>query len=414
MIPIIRAENLGKQYCIGEREAGYATLRETLGGAVKSTFKRFRSNGRLANQTIWALKDVSFEVMPGEVVGVIGRNGAGKSTLLKILSRITEPTEGGVDLHGRVGSLLEVGTGFHPELTGRENVYLNGAILGMKRAEITSKFDQIIAFAEIKKFVDMPVKRYSSGMYMRLAFAVAAFLEPEILVVDEVLAVGDMQFQKKCLGKIGEVSRAGRTVVFVSHDLRALKNLCSSGIYLQDGKIVAKKSIREAISLYSSEWESANPHLPYTGKDLVVYHFDISQGSVNTSNVDGSLPFTICTEFELLRDMTQFRLGIYLQTPLGDTITRSFLADWDAERETLKAGYYQATLEVPAKLLSPGTYRVLLHSSRYGIEDYLRKADIRREISVAAPARFNEAHLGENFDSIFILENGWNLSKKSA
>ena len=201
--------------------------------------------------TIWALKDVSFEVQQGEVVGIIGRNGAGKSTLLKILSRITDPTEGRVEIHGRVGSLLEVGTGFHPELTGRENIYLNGAILGMKQAEIERKFDEIVAFAEIEKFLDTPVKRYSSGMYVRLAFAVAAHLEPEILLVDEVLAVGDAEFQKKCLGKMGDVAKEGRTVLFVSHNMGAVTTLCKRGILLDTGKISCDEGVSETVKQYN-------------------------------------------------------------------------------------------------------------------------------------------------------------------
>src|SRR4051812_45045873 len=213
MRPIVTVENLGKQYRLGTQSAAYSTIRESL------TNRILGRNGGGENATIWALRDVSFEITPGEVLGIIGRNGAGKSTLLKILSRITEPTTGRVELHGRVASLLEVGTGFHPELTGRENIYLNGAILGMTRAEIKKKFDEIVAFAEVEKFLDTPVKRYSSGMYVRLAFAVAAHLEPEILVVDEVLAVGDAEFQKKCLGKMREVSCDGRTVLFVSHNM---------------------------------------------------------------------------------------------------------------------------------------------------------------------------------------------------
>src|SRR6266516_5601056 len=216
MKSIIRVETLGKQYIIGAREAGYDTLRDSIVEAVRAPFERLRRrNGQRNQETIWALKNVSFEVAPGEVVGVIGRNGAGKSTLLKLLSRITEPTTGRAELYGRVASLLEVGTGFHPELTGRENIYLNGAILGMRKAEINRKFDEIVDFAGLEKFLETPVKRYSSGMYMRLAFAVASHLEPEILMVDEVLAVGDAQFQKKCLGKMGDVARAGRTVLFV-------------------------------------------------------------------------------------------------------------------------------------------------------------------------------------------------------
>lgn len=237
MRPIIKVENLSKQYRIGARQAAYSTLRDSITETLRAPFGWLRRNGSHEDNTIWALKDVSFEVMPGEVVGVIGRNGAGKSTLLKILSRITEPTTGQVDLYGRVGSLLEVGTGFHQELSGRENVYLNGAILGMRRGEIEQKFDEIAAFAEIEKFIDTPVKHYSSGMYMRLAFAVAAHLESEILIVDEVLAVGDAKFQKKCLGKMQEVGQAGRTVLFVSHNMAAVQKLCDRVILIGRGQV---------------------------------------------------------------------------------------------------------------------------------------------------------------------------------
>jgi lipopolysaccharide transport system ATP-binding protein len=247
MWPIIRAENLSKRYRIGEREV-YRTLRESLmrTATAPSRWLAGRATRRQANaglasveQYVTALDDVSFEVQPGEVLGIIGRNGAGKSTLLKILSRITEPTRGQVELFGRVGSLLEVGTGFHPELTGRDNIFLSGAILGMRRAEIARKFDEIVAFAEIERFIDTPVKRYSSGMYVRLAFAVAAHLEPEILLVDEVLAVGDAAFQKRCLGKMGDVARDGRTVLFVSHNMASVESLCRSCMIVRGGRIEA-------------------------------------------------------------------------------------------------------------------------------------------------------------------------------
>jgi lipopolysaccharide transport system ATP-binding protein len=260
----IRCEGLSKQYRIGERES-YKALRDVLTDAAAAPFRRVRAaldrrpttgdrrNGQpssVSGQSFWALDNVSFEVKRGEVVGIIGRNGAGKSTLLKILSRITKPTRGHAEIHGRVGSLLEVGTGFHPELTGRENIYLNGAILGMRKAEIEGKFDEIVAFAEVEKFIDTPVKRYSSGMYVRLAFAVAAHLEPEILVIDEVLAVGDAAFQKKCLGKIGEVAHGGRTVLFVSHNMGAIRNLCTDVIWLNEGKIVSRGPSPHVIERY--------------------------------------------------------------------------------------------------------------------------------------------------------------------
>ena len=252
-LPIITVENLGKTYKLGLKEQKYPTFREALVGAVQAPLRRFRhlSNGVSQDETFWALKDVSFEVQRGEVVGIIGRNGAGKSTLLKILSRITEPTTGRAVLRGRVASLLEVGTGFHPELTGRENIYLNGSILGMKKAEIDRKFDEIVAFSEVEQFLDTPVKHYSSGMYVRLAFAVAAHLEPEILIVDEVLAVGDAQFQKKCLGKMHDVAQhEGRTVLFVSHNMGAIRVLCRKGLMFSNGALTMCGEASDAVAGY--------------------------------------------------------------------------------------------------------------------------------------------------------------------
>jgi lipopolysaccharide transport system ATP-binding protein len=258
--PVIKVENLSKQYQLGERD-GYKTFREAIVKLSKAPFRRWNGSDphakirNLQSDTIWALKDVSFEVKQGEVVGIIGRNGAGKSTLLKILSRITEPTKGRIEIKGRVGSLLEVGTGFHPELTGHENIYLYGAILGMDRWEVTRKFDEIVAFSELAKFIDTPVKRYSSGMYTRLAFAVAAHLETEILLVDEVLAVGDMAFQKKCLGKIESVSGEGRTVLFVSHNMAAIQGLCDKAILLESGEKVFNGETSKAIEIYTLSGE---------------------------------------------------------------------------------------------------------------------------------------------------------------
>ena len=259
MRPIITVKNLSKRYQLGRREAKYETLRESIvrgaSGLMQGLRTRFHGGGGSRPMPdeecdLWALRDLSFEVLPGEILGVIGRNGAGKSTLLKILSRITDPTFGDVDLFGRVGSLLEVGTGFHPELTGRENIFLSGAILGMRRMEIARKLDEIVAFAEIERFLDTPVKRYSSGMFVRLAFAVAAHLEPEILLVDEVLAVGDSAFQKRCLGKIGDIARDGRTVLFVSHNMASIEALCSTCLFLKNGRFVAKGRADQVISTY--------------------------------------------------------------------------------------------------------------------------------------------------------------------
>ncbi len=257
----IQVHGLSKKYRIGTSQASYRTLRETIVDLASSPFRRvaavFRGEAAIGSRDeIWALKDVSFDVRPGEVVGIIGRNGAGKTTLLKVLSRITKPTEGYADIYGRVGSLLEVGTGFHPELTGRENVYLNGAILGMKRREIDQKFDEIISFAEIEKFLDTPVKFYSSGMYVRLAFAVAAHLEPEILLVDEVLAVGDAAFQKKCLGKMGDVAKEGRTVLFVSHNMGAVVSLCNRCLWLDEGVVIEDGVLPDVTANYQSSLHS--------------------------------------------------------------------------------------------------------------------------------------------------------------
>jgi lipopolysaccharide transport system ATP-binding protein len=261
----IRVEKIDKLYHIGRKQESYKTFRDTLADAFVSPFRRMRNQLRgqpteasELNNTIWALKDISFEIKKGEVLGVIGSNGAGKSTLLKILSRITEPTKGYAEIHGRVGSLLEVGTGFHGELTGRENIYLNGAILGMKRNEINKKFDEIVAFSEIDKFIDTPVKHYSSGMYLRLAFAVAAHLEPEILIIDEVLAVGDERFQKKCLNKMKDVGQEGRTVFFVSHNMNAISRLCQRAILVDKGVIVKDGPARQVVNSYLS-YENGPP-----------------------------------------------------------------------------------------------------------------------------------------------------------
>ena len=253
---VIRVSGLSKEYVLGAKKEAYETLRESLTGSIKAPFRAARSvlrgqaRAKLETGRFWALKDVSFEVRPGEVIGLIGRNGAGKSTLLKILSRITEPTSGWAEIRGRVGSLLEVGTGFHPELTGRENIYLNGTILGMRRHEITRHFDEIVAFAEVAEFVDTPVKFYSSGMYLRLAFGVAAHLNPEILLVDEVLAVGDATFQTKCLKKMGDVAQGGRTVLFVSHNMAAIERLCQRGIVITEGQITFNGPAKEGIARY--------------------------------------------------------------------------------------------------------------------------------------------------------------------
>ncbi len=275
MKPIIRVENLSKQYRIGLRQASYTTLRESLAGAVRTPFRKLRGDKRGIDETIWALKNINFEIKANEVIGIVGRNGAGKSTLLKVLSRITEPTSGRIELYGRIGSLLEVGTGFHPELTGRENIFLNGAVLGMSRADLGRKFDEIVAFSEIEKFIDTPVKWYSSGMYLRLAFSVAIHLDPEILIMDEVLAVGDASFQHRCLDKMQEVRQRGRTILFVSHNMSAVTRLCERAIWLDKGEIVSDGPAQQVVGAYltsgvnlgaEQEWQDSSTS---PGNDIV-------------------------------------------------------------------------------------------------------------------------------------------------
>lgn len=309
----LRVHNLGKEYRIGKNQESYSTFRDAIVQAVQSPFKRVRQILRgdayaasNLTESIWALKDVSFDVKHGEVVGIIGHNGAGKSTLLKILSQITEPTVGEVQLYGRVGSLLEVGTGFHEELTGRENIYLNGAILGMGRLEINRKFDEIVDFSGVEKFIDTPVKHYSSGMKLRLGFAVAAHLEPEILVVDEVLAVGDAAFQKKCLGKMEDVAASGRTVLFVSHNMAAVENLCTRGVVLEQGAVIYDKNTHKAIEKYiSSQNEIHNPNLASRtdrGGDGRLKFTKIYIQDTQSKTLDyvmSGQEFDICIEYEL-------------------------------------------------------------------------------------------------------------------
>ena len=307
---VLRAEGLGKSYRIGEREP-YKALRDVLTDAITGPVRLARGSRRTkttATDWIWALSDVSFDVRRGEVLGLIGRNGAGKSTLLKVLSRITDPTVGQVILSGRVGSLLEVGTGFHPELTGRENIFLNGTILGMRRAEIARRFDEIVEFADVERFLDTPVKRYSSGMQVRLAFAVAAHLEPEILLVDEVLAVGDAEFQEKCLGKMRDVTQAGRTVVFVSHNLAAVRSLCTRALLLEQGKLLFDGPAEEAIGRYVQRAGGA--------RDSAVVEGDLLAARLAKSKVYGGSPRFRCTRIAVLDE--------------GGTPSVSFRSDEDA------------------------------------------------------------------------------------
>jgi lipopolysaccharide transport system ATP-binding protein len=413
MGPAISVRDLSKQYFIGSGSYTGAGLRmtETLTGLFRHPVKTVRG-AMGAKESFWALQDINFEVNTGESMGIIGRNGAGKSTLLKVLSQITYPTKGEVVLRGRVGSLLEVGTGFHPELTGRENVFLNGAILGMTRKEIRSKFDEIVKFAEVERFLDTPVKRYSSGMYLRLAFSVAAHLESEILIADEVLAVGDQQFQAKCLGKMREVYRQGRTVIFVSHNMHAVRSLCESAILLRQGQIAATGSANEVIDQYARSLESRNVDFPVELKDLTVEDLAIVQNGSDTTLIDGARPFDIVLRFRLPRDIDKLRMGIYVNNRLGDELVRSMFSDWDMSRESLPAGSYVARLTFPEKLLTSGNFSITLGAKRQGSIDLLAGTKVERTINVATPVDFNHGGPVDPYQAEFILNRTWQLDRR--
>lgn len=362
MKPIITVENLSKRYRIGALR-GHKSLRDTIAAGISAPLRRLRNGKDDPENTVWALKDVTFDVAPGEVVGIIGRNGAGKSTLLKILSRITKPTKGHVTLQGRVGSLLEVGTGFHSELTGRENIYLNGAILGMSKREIAAKFDEIVAFAETEAFLDTPVKRYSSGMTVRLAFAVAAHLEPEILIIDEVLAVGDIAFQKKCLGKMNEVAHHGRTVLFVSHDISAVNALCQRAILLHEGSQVMSGPTAEVTSYYLNTTNKLYSPItwadfkPGESDEIQLQRVSIRQGAVETSAIDCREPFTIFFEYENKKLLADSRFFIIVRNAKGDLVFTT--SDYDLitdEASNRRVGKFVSEVTVPGGLLKAGSY----------------------------------------------------------
>lgn len=407
---VIKVENLSKKYRIGARES-YKTFRETLIDATKAPFMLCKDIAKKAihplasiqnsktdseKNTIWALRDVSFEVKKGEVVGIIGRNGAGKSTLLKILSKITEPTEGRVELKGRVGSLLEVGTGFHPELTGHENVYLYGAILGMDRYEVTRKFDEIVAFAEIEKFVDTPVKRYSSGMYMRLAFAVAAHLEPEILLVDEVLAVGDAAFQKKCLGKMGEVSNEGRTILFVSHNMGAIQSLCREAVLIRNGVLEDKSDVLAVVRQYltgdgisgGTIWISDQQETKLTNDILKPLRLALidDKGNLCPQIIQRNQELYVEFEFDLSRLDSALTIGISVFNQEGTHLFRSLQTDThESLHPGLKVGRNILQMRMPMEILNEGDYRVVLDGGLHKIQWFYNpiKSDISVKFSIS-------------------------------
>jgi lipopolysaccharide transport system ATP-binding protein len=375
MRPIITIENAGKKYRVhSERRAAYSTLREAIVGSFTNSMKRLGGRDVAdTDETFWALRGIDLEIHPGERLGIIGCNGAGKSTLLKILSRITEPTEGRVRLYGRVGSLLEVGTGFHGELTGRENIYLNGAILGMKHAEIERNFDEIVAFAEIDRFLNTPVKRYSSGMYMRLAFAVAAHLQPEILIVDEVLAVGDAAFQRKCLGKMSEVSRNGRTVIFVSHNMGAVQNLCNRVVWLAGGRVIEEGQPGQVVNDYlrttmttMSQQTWSDPAIAPGNDRVRIRHASVlPAGGAMQDHLTVRTPLQVTFEYWNLEPGVQLNLSVAIRTEEGTAIftTRS-ARDPEWHGKSLPAGLFRSSFGIPADLLNDGVHRVQLQILR--------------------------------------------------
>jgi lipopolysaccharide transport system ATP-binding protein len=415
MTTAISVKNIGKQYKIGAAETKfrYNMLRDVIVDTVTAPIRIAKAmigkSDRRQNQNyVWALKDVSFDLEEGKVLGIVGRNGAGKSTLLKILSRVTEPTTGTVTVRGRVGSLLEVGTGFHPELTGRENIYMNGAILGMKRSEIDSKFDEIVDFSEVNQFIDTPVKRYSSGMYLRLAFAVAAHLEPEILVVDEVLAVGDAEFQKKCLGKMNDVAQQGRTVLFVSHNMSAILRLTQEAIVLNKGQMLMRAPTQQAVDFYLSSGQSQAGERIWDEEDLPVANAEFIPTSLKVKDRSGKVVDTIRStesvsiefEYQLNSSITGLRVGLYISTMRGEYIFASFDTDDAAlydKFDTRSAGRYVSRAEIPADIFNEGRYMVGVNASSFGVKRYFMDENVLAfnvDISGAPGTQWGELRVG--------------------
>jgi lipopolysaccharide transport system ATP-binding protein len=417
----IRVDNISKCYRIGGKQESYRTLQESLMGWVKAPLRRLGGQAsRIKGESIiWALRDVFCEIKHGEAIGIVGRNGAGKSTLLKVLSRITKPTSGYVYLRGRVGSLLEVGTGFHPELTGRENIYLNGAILGMRRSEIEQKFDAIVDFAEIDQFLDTPVKRYSSGMYTRLAFSVAAHLEPEILLVDEVLAVGDIAFQKKCLGKMDEVARQGRTVLFVSHNLAAVQQLCNRGILLHQGRVVYQGSMLQVVQQYIGFIENHGRSVIITPADHVtgsngiqVLRATMENGVGDSFMVPWKQPIHISIDIQAIKPFQNVSFGIGIMTIEGVAVMTVHDTDYDGMPTSLIPGRYHidVMLDNPLRV---GVYNLIL-----GAHDAVSRSSIfyipnAIRLEVTHPLS-NEDDYHENNTGIINGSSEWVVKKVQA
>ena len=421
---VIRTEGLGKKYIIGHQGTrGYKTFREQILKQVQSVYTRTKKmiSGQEVlegdeTEEFWALKDLNFEVEKGDRVGIIGKNGAGKSTLLKVLSRITEPTTGKVFIKGRVASLLEVGTGFHPELTGRENIFLNGAIMGMSRGEIKRKFDEIVDFSGVEKFLDTPVKRYSSGMYVRLAFSVAAHLEPEILVVDEVLAVGDAEFQKKCLGKMQDVSSSeGRTVLFVSHNLMALSSLCNKGIYLKNGQVRSQGEIEDTLSHYTREGSESltTAWKGNVGDEYVriyqtkVFCADSPDGFFTHKDI------VIEIEGEVLKPVYGLILGFWLYSQFDYQLGYSLFDDTDpsVDIKTQQPGKFLRRFIIPANTLAQGSYRVQFDFGIHNLKLIVQNKECDLEFSVENIAGLGRKYLIDQKGFRSLFRAGWSQEK---
>lgn len=411
MSAIIDIEGLGKNYIIGrEKRAHYETVRDSLAHFGRGIWQGIRhpltpNRERIDLEEFWALRDIDLSVQRGDRLGIIGANGAGKSTLLKILSRITEPSTGRLILRGRVSSLLEVGTGFHPELTGRENVFLNGAILGMSRREITAKFDEIVAFAEVERFLDTPVKRYSSGMYVRLAFAVAAHLESEVLIVDEVLAVGDASFQKKCLGKMGAAQGEGRTVIFVSHNMQAVKQLCNRGIVLRAGEMAFSGSAEGAVDDYLKGDRGADSIASLADAVEMLpsdpaFRFDeitVTQDGERIDQVDNGKPLEISMSYRVFERTRGLRVYIDCCDAEQTLLFRSF-HDEDCDAiPTMAPGAYRSRVVIPANLLGPTTYRLIFRATIYNQRSLIPLSGVPVVLNVEQAGRYNRAYLGDTF-----------------
>jgi lipopolysaccharide transport system ATP-binding protein len=413
----ISCERVSKKYAIGRRER-YRALRDVIAEAAA---RPFRGTRKEKAELLWALKDVSFDVAEGKAVGIIGRNGAGKSTLLKILSRITKPTQGSVRVRGRVGSLLEVGTGFHPELTGRENIFLNGAIIGMRRAEIVRKFDEIVAFAEVEKFLDTPVKRYSSGMYVRLAFAVAAHLETEILVIDEVLAVGDVAFQRKCLGKMNDLSHSGRTVLFVSHNMQAVRSLCSEAIWLDRGQIKATGSSSSVIERYldvaSRNENSADPNTALAAMPadaaFRMNQVSLEQDGVTAATVLSGKPLDLVLGYTLLRDTPGFHICVRVFDVEGAMLLETIHNGHSEEPPVVEAGDYVSRVSFPAEFFAAHAFEIAILPSIASQRDCWPRPLVI-PFAVEASGKVNRAYPGYATPAKFAPLMDWRTERSHA